>query len=81
MAVLDPGWSFTTDGYPADHSSRDRSAPQTVSQWDRLPPSAAEFGFDFEVKQFIESREAFAYDRENPNSGYRYLSPPPDRKP
>jgi serine protease Do len=28
------------------------------------------------VKEFIENREAFAYDRENPNSGYRYLPPP-----
>lgn len=32
-----------------------------------------------EVKHFIENREAFAFDRENPNSGYRYL-PPPRRK-
>jgi serine protease Do len=29
-----------------------------------------------EVKRFIENREAFAFDRENPNSGYRYLPPP-----
>lgn len=27
------------------------------------------------VKHFIENREAFAYDRDNPNSGYRYLQP------
>jgi serine protease Do len=28
------------------------------------------------VKHFIQNRDAFAYDRDNPNSGYRYLSPP-----
>jgi serine protease Do len=28
------------------------------------------------VKEFVENREAFAYDRENPASGYRYISPP-----
>jgi len=27
------------------------------------------------VKQFIDNREAFAYDKENPNSGFRYLQP------
>ena len=27
------------------------------------------------VKHFIENREAFAYDKDNPNSGYRYLQP------
>lgn len=29
------------------------------------------------VKHFIENRESFAYDRDNPNSGYRYLQPGP----
>ncbi|HEX5011652.1 MAG TPA: trypsin-like peptidase domain-containing protein [Planctomycetota bacterium] len=28
------------------------------------------------VKHFLDNREAFAFDRENPNSGYRYLAPP-----
>ena len=28
------------------------------------------------VKQFIHHREAFAFDKANPNSGYRYLDPP-----
>ncbi|GJM21078.1 MAG: hypothetical protein DHS20C15_09930 [Planctomycetota bacterium] len=28
------------------------------------------------VKHFIDNRDAFAYDRDNPNSGYRYLAPP-----
>jgi serine protease Do len=28
------------------------------------------------VKQFINHREAFAFDKSNPNSGYRYLDPP-----
>jgi serine protease Do len=27
------------------------------------------------VKHFIENRDAFAYDKDNPNSGYRYLQP------
>ena len=27
------------------------------------------------VKNFIENREAFAYDKDNPNTGYRYLQP------
>ncbi len=28
------------------------------------------------IKHFIDNREAFAFDRDNPNSGYRYLAPP-----
>ena len=28
------------------------------------------------VKYFLDHREAFAFDRENPNSGYRYMPPP-----
>ena len=28
------------------------------------------------VKHFIVNRDAFAFDRDNPNSGYRYLAPP-----
>ena len=31
------------------------------------------------VKRFLKNREAFAYDKDNPNTGYRYLAPP--RKP
>ncbi len=27
------------------------------------------------VKHFIENRDAFAYDKDNPNSGYKYLQP------
>ena len=27
------------------------------------------------VKHFIENREAFIYDKDNPNSGYRYIQP------
>jgi len=27
------------------------------------------------VKHFIENRDAFAYDKDNPNTGYRYLQP------
>jgi len=29
------------------------------------------------VKDFIRNREAFAYDKDNPNSGYNYQQPPP----
>jgi serine protease Do len=28
------------------------------------------------VKDFIRNRDAFAYDKDNPNSGYHYLEPP-----
>jgi len=28
------------------------------------------------VKDFLRNREAFAFDKENPNTGYRYLDPP-----
>ena len=31
------------------------------------------------VKDFIRNREAFAFDKDNPNTGIRYLPPP--RKP
>ncbi len=30
----------------------------------------------FRVKEFIRNRDAFAYDKDNPNSGYHYLEPP-----
>jgi len=29
------------------------------------------------VRDFIRNRDAFAYDKENPNSGYSYKAPPP----
>jgi serine protease Do len=28
------------------------------------------------VKDFLRNREAFAYNKDNPNTGYRYLDPP-----
>jgi serine protease Do len=28
------------------------------------------------LREFLKHREAFAYDKDNPNSGYRYLPPP-----
>jgi serine protease Do len=31
------------------------------------------------VKDFIRNREAFAFDKDNPNSGYNYHQPPPRR--
>jgi serine protease Do len=29
------------------------------------------------LRDFLRNREAFAYDKENPNSGYSYNAPPP----
>jgi serine protease Do len=31
------------------------------------------------VKHFLDNREAFAYDKDNPNTGYRYIQPDPRR--
>jgi serine protease Do len=28
------------------------------------------------VKTFLDNRDAYAFDPRNPNSGFRYLSPP-----
>jgi serine protease Do len=33
------------------------------------------------VKRFLRDRDAFAYDKDNPNTGYRYLPPPPKAGP
>ena len=33
------------------------------------------------LRSFLRDREAFAYDKDNPNSGYRYMPPPPKAKP
>jgi serine protease Do len=33
------------------------------------------------VKDFVRNRVAFSYDKENPNTGYRYLDPPRRKKP
>ena len=33
------------------------------------------------VKDFLRNRDAFAYDEDNPNTGYRYLDPPRRRRP
>ncbi len=32
------------------------------------------------VKDFLRNRDAFAYDKDNPNTGYRYLDPPRRRR-
>src|SRR5581483_11602565 len=32
------------------------------------------------VKDFIRNREAFSFDKANPNTGYRYLDPPRRRR-
>jgi serine protease Do len=31
------------------------------------------------VKRFLRDRDAFVYDKDNPNTGYRYLPPPPKK--
>jgi serine protease Do len=33
------------------------------------------------LKRFLQDREAYAYDKDNPNTGYRYLPPPPKGEP
>jgi len=33
-----------------------------------------------DVKHFLKNREAYAYDKDNPNAGVRYLDPPRTRK-
>ncbi len=33
------------------------------------------------VKDFLRNHEAYAFDKDNPNTGVRYLLPPPKRKP
>ena len=35
----------------------------------------------FYVRHFLENRDAFAYDRNNPNNGFRYLDPPRRKTP
>jgi serine protease Do len=32
------------------------------------------------VKDFLRNRDAFSYDKDNPNTGYRYLDPPSRRR-
>ena len=32
------------------------------------------------VKDFLRNREAFAFDKDNPNTGFRYLKPPPKKQ-
>ena len=32
------------------------------------------------VKDFLRNREAFSYDKDNPNTGYRYVEPPSRRR-
>ncbi|MBI4879475.1 MAG: trypsin-like peptidase domain-containing protein [Planctomycetes bacterium] len=48
-----------------------------VNTWKRLFSEGLNFAIPVDyVKHFIRNRDAFAYDRDNPNSGYRYLPPP-----
>ncbi|MHC5209092.1 MAG: S1C family serine protease [Planctomycetota bacterium] len=48
-----------------------------VNAWGFLFSEGLGFAIPIDyVKHFIENRDAFAYDRNNPNSGHRYLPPP-----
>lgn len=47
-------------------------------------PAGESLGFAIPVhyvKDFLRNREAFAFDKDNPNTGIRYLSPPPKKAP
>jgi serine protease Do len=33
------------------------------------------------LRHFLKNRDAFAYDRTNPNTGYHYIDPPRRRNP
>lgn len=48
-----------------------------VNTWKRLFSEGLNFAIPVDyVQHFLANRDAFAYDRDNPNSGYRYLEPP-----
>lgn len=48
-----------------------------VNSWKRLFSEGLNFAIPIDyVKHFIENRDAFAYDRDNPNNGVRYNAPP-----
>ncbi len=48
-----------------------------VNTWGYLYSEGLGFSVPVDyVKHFIRNRDAFAFDRDNPNSGYRYLEPP-----
>ncbi len=48
-----------------------------VTTWGYLFSEGLNFAIPVStVKTFVENHDAFAYDKENPNSGYRYLAPP-----
>ena len=48
-----------------------------VTTWGYLFTEGLNFAIPVStVKTFVENHEAFAYDKDNPNDGYRYLAPP-----
>ena len=48
-----------------------------VTTWGYLLAEGLNFAVPVStVKTFLENREAFAYDKDNPNTGRRYLRPP-----
>ena len=56
---------------------RVRDLAQILSR--RSPKIHPKFEGHSPLKEFLKHRESFAYDKDNPNAGYRYLPPP--RKP
>ncbi len=53
-----------------------------VTTWGYLGAEGLNFAIPVSVvRTFLENREAFAYDRDQPNSGHRYLRPPQKGEP
>lgn len=55
----------------------DRGRVVGVTTWGYLGAEGLNFAIPVStVKTFLENRDAFAFDKDHPNSGYRYLRPP-----
>ncbi len=53
-----------------------------VNSWHFMFAEGMNFSIPIDfVTHFIANRDAFAFDRDNPNSGYMYLKPPRRKKP
>lgn len=53
-----------------------------VNSWHFMFAEGMNFSIPIDfVTHFIANRDAFAFDRDNPNSGYRYLKPPRRKRP
>ena len=80
-------WEGTGEGwcpFPVPYPSEYMKPWQTWKG--RLEPDPDQVGYIFfgglgfaipidYVKHFINNRESFAYDKDNPNTGYKYLQP------